>query len=132
MTPSLLDTDILSELWKLRDPIVQRNASTYLMEHQSFTLSAISRYEVIRGHRLRSATLQEAKLELSCRHCLVLPITDAILDRAANLWVKAHRQGLARNDADLIIAATAIEHGRTLVTGNASHFTWIDHLEVHD
>jgi len=72
------------------------------------------------------------KNQIFCRHSLILPITDAILDRAADLWGLAHRQGVARNDADLIIAATALEHSRTLVTGNVSHFEWIDVLTIRD
>ena len=35
-------------------------------------------------------------------------------------------------DADLIIAATALEHGRTLATGNAAHFSWINGLNLED
>jgi predicted nucleic acid-binding protein len=39
-------------------------------------------------------------------------------------------RGHAHRDADLIIAATAIEHGRTLVTGNTSHFQWVPGLQI--
>jgi predicted nucleic acid-binding protein len=31
-------------------------------------------------------------------------------------------------DADLIIAATAMEHRRVLVSGNTDHFAWIPGL----
>lgn len=117
MEPALLDTDMLSELWKLRDPIVQQHALHYQSVHGAFAFSAMTRYEVLRGYRRHGAANQEARFEIFCRHSLVLPITNAILDRAADLWAHAHRQGVARNDADLIIAATALEHGRTLVTG---------------
>lgn len=132
MEPALLDTDMLSELWKLRDVMVRRNALRYQSEHGAFAFSAISRYEVRRGYRLRDATTQEARFALFCRHCLIIPITDSILDRAVELWVFAHRHGVARNDADLIIAATALEHGRTLVMGNVSHFNWIAGLTVQN
>jgi predicted nucleic acid-binding protein len=48
------------------------------------------------------------------------------------IWVDARRGGYPRNDADLIIAATAMESGRVLVTGNAPHFAWIPGLSLAD
>jgi len=38
-----------------------------------------------------------------------LPVTDPILDRAADLWAVANRAGRPGADADLLIAATALE-----------------------
>jgi predicted nucleic acid-binding protein len=55
-----------------------------------------------------------------------------VLERASDLWVIGRRQGLAPKDADLIIAATALEHGRELATGNAPHFVWIPGLTLAD
>jgi predicted nucleic acid-binding protein len=55
-----------------------------------------------------------------------------VLDRAAALWADARSRGLPDNDADLIIAATALVHGGTLVTGNTAHFTWVPGLQLAD
>jgi predicted nucleic acid-binding protein len=33
-------------------------------------------------------------------------------------------------DADVMIAATALYHGRTLVTGNTVHFAWVPGLKI--
>jgi predicted nucleic acid-binding protein len=41
-----------------------------------------------------------------------MPITDSILDRAADLWVVARRGGVPHGDADLIFAATALHLGQ--------------------
>jgi predicted nucleic acid-binding protein len=30
----------------------------------------------------------------------------------------------------LIIAATALEHGRALITGNTAHFQWVPGLQI--
>jgi tRNA(fMet)-specific endonuclease VapC len=59
-------------------------------------------------------------------------VTDAIFDRAADLWVIARQGGYPHGDADLIIAATALEHARALVTGNTPHFAWIPGLVIAD
>jgi predicted nucleic acid-binding protein len=52
----------------------------------------------------------------------ILPVTDAIAERWGRL--EAHRQRLGQplNTADGQIAATALEHGLTLVTRNVSDF----------
>src|SRR5438270_119870 len=62
----------------------------------------------------------------------VFPIGMTVLLRAAELWANASVGGLPYADADLIIAATALEHGRVLVTGNTPHFTWIPGLRLDD
>jgi predicted nucleic acid-binding protein len=55
-----------------------------------------------------------------------------VLKRSADLWVDALQGGHPRNDADLIIAATALEARRVLVIGNATHFKWINGLSLAD
>jgi tRNA(fMet)-specific endonuclease VapC len=132
MSPALLDTDILSELLKQKNAAVVGKAAAYLAQYGRFAFSALTRYEVVRGLRDKGATAQLRKFETFCQHALVLPLTDAILDRAADLWVLAGQQGKPRSDADLFIAATALEHGRGLVSGNTAHFSWIPGLTVED
>jgi len=46
------------------------------------------------------------------------------------MWVSASQGGHPRSDADLIIAATAVEHGLILVTGNTPHFSWVPGLTL--
>jgi tRNA(fMet)-specific endonuclease VapC len=130
MQLSLIDTDILSEILKNRDPIVVRNAARYIAEFAQFSISAMSRYEVIRGLKHKNAHRQLTKFATFCQRALVHPITNEILDRTSDLWVDARRNGLPSRDPDLIIAATALEHGRALVTGNVDHFSWIPGLTI--
>ena len=130
MDEILLDTDILSELLKQRDANVVARAADYLAQHGQFTISSITRYEVLRGLKEKNATAQLARFHRFCGNSLVLPVTDAILDRCADLWVEGRRKGLDPADADLVIAATALQHNRTLVTGNTSHFQWISGLTL--
>jgi predicted nucleic acid-binding protein len=53
-----------------------------------------------------------------------------VLRRAALLWSTAKVRGQPQNDADLIIAATALENDLSLVTGNQRHFEWVDSLRL--
>lgn len=132
MDLALLDTDILSELIKLRNLAVQQKSLAYAQQHGQIAFSAMTRYEILRGYRDQNATTQLARFIVFCQNSLILPVSDITFDLAADLWVAARRGGHPSNDADLIIAATAIEHGRVLVTGNTSHFAWIPHLRIED
>ena len=132
MDPALLDTDILSELLKQRNPSVRTNAAAYLKTHGQFTMSAFTRFEVSRGYKEKQATTFLTRFDTFCRHSLILPVTEAVLDQAGDLWSTARRGGHSHYDADLIIVATAIEAGRTLVSGNTAHFSWIPGLKLED
>ena len=54
------------------------------------------------------------------------------LDRTADLWVLVRQGRHPGRDADLMIAATALESGRVLATGNRPHFAWIPNLTIDD
>lgn len=132
MHAALLDTDLLSELLKQRNATVTAHAAAYLQQHGQFAISAFSRFEVRRGYLVKHATSALARFEVFCAHSLVLPVTAAVLDRAAELWAEARRGGHPFGDADLVIAATALEHARVLVTGNGRHFAWVPGLSIED
>lgn len=117
MPACLLDTDMLSEVIKQKHPVVLRKAVAYLQTYQQFSFSSITRYEVVRGLKAKNASRQLGKFATFCQHSLIVGINDAVLDRAADLWVIGNQRGFPKKDADLIIAATALLQGRTLVTG---------------
>ena len=60
MVESILDTDILSEVLKRKDPQVLANARQYLIEHQRFAFSEMTFYEIVRGLKATQATHQLA------------------------------------------------------------------------
>jgi predicted nucleic acid-binding protein len=130
MDSALLDTDILNEVLKQKNAQVLLHASMYFQQHGQFAISALSRYEILRGLKEKNATTQLSRFATFCQHSILLPITDTVLDRTADLWVTARQGGYPRSDADLIIAATALEHGCVLVTGNTSHFAWVPGLTI--
>ena len=132
MDAALLDTDILSEFIKRQNAPILTHASAYLQQYGRFTFSAFSRFEIRRGFHQKQASRQLARFEIFCGHSAVLPVTDAIFDRAALLWADARKRGHASGDADLLIAATAIEHGLVLATGNVRHFVWVPGLQMED
>ena len=53
MDLAILDTDILSELIKLRNPTVRQKALVYTHQHSRLAFSPMTRYEIIRGYLRR-------------------------------------------------------------------------------
>jgi predicted nucleic acid-binding protein len=52
------------------------------------------------------------------------------VDRAAEIYGSLRRRGQPISDADLLIAATALLHDLSLVTGNEDHFKRLDGLRI--
>ena len=128
--PRLLDTVTLSEVIKGRDPEVLRRAGEYLSQYGSFQFSIMTRYEILRGLNAKDAFRQIERFEDRCRESTVFPLTDEIVVRAAEVYGTLHKRGTLIEDADILIAATALVHGLALVTENASHFDRIPDLIV--
>jgi len=128
----LLDTDILSEVIKQRNANVVSKAATYLHVHGQFVFSAFTRFEIERGYKDKNATTLLSRFRIFCQNSFILPVDDRVFDRATDLWVFARQGGHPLADADLLIAATALEHGRLLATGNSRHFSWIPGLRLTD
>jgi tRNA(fMet)-specific endonuclease VapC len=132
MDAALLDTDMLNEVLKQKNVNVIRHAAAYLTQQGQFAISSITWYEILRGLKEKNATSQLVRFEAFCRNTQILPVLDEILEQTADLWVSGRSQGMAPNDADLIIAATALHHNRILVTGNTAHFGWIQALKLEN
>ncbi len=130
MRPALLDTDTLSEVMKRRDLHVLDNARQYLATFGRFTFSIMTRYEILRGLKARRADRQIARFEQRCQQSHVLPLTDDIIVRAADIYALLYQRGRLISDADILIAATALGHDRIMVTENVDHFRRISDLTV--
>ena len=130
MEPALLDTDTLSEIMKGVNPQVQDHARRYLTAFRHFTFSIMTRYEILRGLKARRATRQIARFEQRCQHSQVLPLTDDIIVHAAELYAMLYQQGQLISDADILIAATALQHNLVMVTENVNHFRRIPGLAI--
>lgn len=126
---ALLDTDILSAVLR-GTPVVAARSREYLGEHRTFALSIITRYEILRGLKAKDAAAQVQAFDRFCETCLVLPLTDEIVVRAAEIYATLRKRGEPTGDADILIAATALTHGFGVVTNNESHFRRIEGLQV--
>ena len=125
----LLDSDTLSFYFK-KYPKVVAEAQSYLYEHQVFTFSAISRFEILRGMKVRGATAQLKFFDFFCSQNEIIELNDKIIVRAADIYANLYKNGQLVGDADILIAATALENGLPIVTNNESHFKRISDLQI--
>src|SRR5205085_7994167 len=96
----LLDTDILSALMR-KNPAVVAKARTYLAQHHLFTISIITRYEILRGLKTKGATQQVTSFEKFYARNEILPITEDVIIGAADIYTDLHRRGEMIGDADI-------------------------------
>lgn len=116
----LCDTNIVSEIMR---PQPQPNVSQWFSQQESIYLSVITVEEVYCGLAFKQATRQLEWFEKFLRlRAEVLPITSVIARRCGWWRGEFRRQGIARTQADLLIAATAETHDLVLVTRNTRDF----------
>jgi toxin FitB len=124
----LLDTNVVSELRKIGDDKADANVAAWIdaEDAESFFISAITilelergvlgiqRRDAAQGARLRAWLDNHVRPEFAGR---ILSVDDAVATRCAHLHVPDRR-----NEADALIAATALVHGLTVVTRNVGDF----------
>lgn len=124
----LLDTNVISELRKLGDGRADARVAAWASDRDaaSFYISAltlmeleigilrIERRDAPQGKRLRTWMDRHVLPEFLGR---TLPVDSAVALRCAQLHVPD-----PRSERDALIAATAIVHGMTVVTGNIVDF----------
>ena len=128
---ALLDTDTMAELLK-NHPGASAHAQNYETTHGVLTISIITRFEVLRGLKVKNATVQLQTFQQFCDENEILPLENTVVDRAADIYTDLYRRGIMIDDADILIAATALTHGLTVVTNNQKHFSRVPGLQIEN
>jgi predicted nucleic acid-binding protein len=125
----LVDTNVVSELMR---PSPNRGVLAWSAQNRRFAFSVVSLEEIQFGLAVRpSARIARQFRWLLDSFAEVLPVTDPIAQRSAELRAALHRRGQVRHQADMLIAATAYEHGAVLLTRNVKDFSGCG-LRVHN
>jgi tRNA(fMet)-specific endonuclease VapC len=120
--PAVIDTDILSEVLRRRDPWLVRRCDGYLRDHGRLAVSAVTVFEIVSGwHRVGRHDKADAFL-LWVEAAELLDVDRECANLAGQVDGALQRAGRRVGMADVLIAATALRHGRVLVSGNEAHF----------
>lgn len=119
----LIDTDVI--IWNMRG---NRRAAQLLDGAPGLGLSAVTYMELVQGMR-NKGELQRLRQALHHWRARVLPVSEAISARAVFL-VEEYALSHSMQMAVALIAATAIDHGESLVTANDRHYRHIPDLEI--
>ncbi len=131
MKKALIDTNIISAFMRGNQQIQHRFAE-YLQNHETLTISVITFYELLRGIKaLSSGKKVESFLEFMSV-CDIYSIDSNIAEQAADIYDALRKNGELVEDADILIASTAITRGKTVITDNLAHFTRIEGLDVEN
>jgi tRNA(fMet)-specific endonuclease VapC len=102
----------------------------YLQEFGFVNISVVTYYEVLNGLYFKDAKSQLARFERFVELNQVLPLTDEIAKKAAEIYASLRKKGMTVGHNDMMIAGTAIVNNMTLVTNNTKHYEKIDDLEI--
>jgi predicted nucleic acid-binding protein len=115
----LVDTNVVSELCR-RAP--DQGVLDWATTQTRLALSVITVEEIAFGLSRRPNPVLRAWFDRLLERHEVLPVTPAIAQRAGAMRSAFAVDGLARTQADMLIAATALVHQLPLVTRNLRDF----------
>ena len=129
----LLDTNIISACARRSHPALM--ARMLAQAPADLAVSVLVEHELRYGfaHRGIDPTVKSwPQFEKLLALIPSLPLTRPIANRAAELRSDLAAAGTPIGPYDLLIAATALEHGATLVTNNVREFARVPGLSVED
>ena len=124
----LLDTNVLIDMFKGSHRVQER---IFMAEFHNCYVSEITLAELYVGAFKGGRPKQLQEINFVVRRFHILPVTQS-LETYARLRVRLEEKGSPLDDFDLLIAATALQEGLTLVTHNIRHFGRIEGLQLED
>ena len=119
----LVDTDIL--IWYMRG---NTKAAKAIENIGAFSISVVTYIELMLGMRNKQE-LSKFRKAIRNWNCKIIHIDESISCKAM-FYVERYCLGHSLQLADALIAATALAHGVSLVSGNDKHFKMIKELKI--
>lgn len=126
----VLDTDVIIRGERKSFDLKQWAAS---QPNDQFEIAAITLAELWHGVERASAQFKaerEAYIRAILSMVRILPYTEVTALEHARIWADLESSGKMIGYYDLVVAATALEHGSTLATFNKRHFENVRGLRV--
>nr|WP_293086505.1 type II toxin-antitoxin system VapC family toxin [Okeania sp. SIO3B5] len=115
----LLDTNIVSAVVNQNQKIIDKLLDVDIRK-QNIYISCITFYEVQRGLLYVNATRKLSTFNRFCQKVTILFLDNLeIIEKATEIHIDLRRKGRQIQDADILIAATAITHNLTLVSNDS-------------
>ena len=124
-----LDTNIITAFLKNDLRVVQR-VSEYLEFFDKLTINIISYYEILRGLKDLGNEGKLLRFEEFIQENELISIRKDTVEKAAEIYAYLKKEGNLIEDADILMAATAIVEELILITNNIKHFKRVKGLEV--
>jgi tRNA(fMet)-specific endonuclease VapC len=126
----VLDTNTVAYFFRDEGRVAARLLA---VPRRDVAIASIVAYELRYGiARLQRATHRGEQLEELLSWIAILPFDDAAARRAAALRADLERLGRPIGPHDILIAATTLAAGATLVTRNLAEFSRVPGLQVQD
>ncbi len=126
----LLDTNIVSYHLK-QNPQIRQSLTDARNSGYDIFISCMTYYEIKRGLVYANATTKIALFNNFIMGAKILFLNEHILEKACEIHATLKRQGRMIQDADILIAATAIIHDLILVS-NDSDLTRISEVNLEN
>ncbi len=122
----LLDTNIVTAILK-RNPRVRNKLREAEIQKKQAFMSCITYYEIKRGLLYAKATKQLSDFDKLHKTYKVVILDDLqIIEKAAEIHADFKRKGTPIQDADILIAATAIIKGLIVVSNDSDMLRVVD------
>jgi len=121
----LVDTDILSEMQRARNEVLCRRAARHELHHGPIAISALTVFEGLQGWLRRGMSDRAERYLQWIADVEVLDFDLGCARLAGEIGGALVRAGRPIGVVDVGLAATAIQHGRVLVSGNTAHFGYV-------
>jgi tRNA(fMet)-specific endonuclease VapC len=125
---ALIDTDIFSELGKGVNPTVAGNGAAYRAAFGRYTISVVTVMEIVRGFQKKQSPRRLQAFLTNVASEEVLAFVHGAAELAGRIQGELERVGQPIGRADPMIAATALQDGLELVTGNTAHYQRIQQI----
>ena len=124
-----LDTNIITAFLKNDLRVVQR-VSDYLELFEKLTINIISYYEILRGLKDLGNEEKLKRFEAFIQENELVSIRKDTVEKAAEIYAHLKKEGNLIEDADILMASTAIVEDLVLITNNIKHFKRVKGLRI--
>ena len=129
MKQCTLDTNIITAFLKNDLRVVQR-VSDYLELFEKLTINIISYYKILRGLKDLGNEEKLKRFEGFIQENELVSIRKETVEKAAEIYAYLKKEGNLIEDADILMASTAIVEDLVLITNNIKHFKRVKGLRI--